>query len=292
MRTILKWTLRVLGAVVGLVALLAAWLWFQAGRKMDRRYEVAVAPVAIPTDPAALAEGKRLATVFCSHCHHDDFGGGAFIDGPLAKVDAPNLTPHAGSTTAGYTDLDWVRTLRHGVRKDARSLLIMPSGSFWHLSDADLGAIVAYLKSAPPVERRTEPRTLRPLGTGLVGAGLFDAEFPGATIDHAAARPPAPEKSPSIAFGDYLVRSFGCHHCHGPEFAGQQPPDPKAAFAPNLTQGGTLRTWNEEFFLQSARARQGKDMPWRSLAAMTDDELRAIWRYLASLPAKATPVQS
>ena len=211
------------------------------------------------------------------------------IDGPLARIDTSNLTPHPGSATAAYTDLDWVRTIRHGVRKDGRSLMIMPSVSFWHLSDADLGAIVAYLKSAPPVERKAEPRTLRPLGIGLVGAGLFDSEFSGAVIDHSAPRPAAPAKEPSIEFGRYLTASFGCYHCHGPEFAGQKPPDPKAPFAPNLTQGGALKEWNEETFLHMARTRPGRDMPWKSLASMTDDELRAVWRYLSSLPPKATP---
>ena len=157
------------------------------------------------------------------------------------------------------------------------------------LSDADLGAIAAYLRSAPPVDRETRERTFTLLGRALIGAGNFDAAFPGFTIDHAAPRPAAPEKTASIAFGDYMVASFGCHHCHGDDFSGRQPGDPASPFAPNLTQGGAMRAWNEETFLQMVGTRQSDHMPWSSLRAMNETELRAIWRYLASLPPQATP---
>jgi mono/diheme cytochrome c family protein len=286
---VLKWVLRIVGGLVGLLALAVGFLVFRSGSKIERKVEVAVQPVAFPADAASLAEGKRLATAFCSHCHKDDFGGGKFIEMPLATLDARNLTPGRGSSVATYTDVDWVRTLRHGVRPDGRSLAIMPSDSFWHLSDADLGAIAAYLKSAPPVDRETRERSFTVLGKALVGAGQFDKDFPGHAIDHAAPRPAAPEKSASIAFGDYLVASFGCYHCHGDDFSGRQPGDPASPFAPNLTQGGAMRAWNEESFLQTVGTRQSAHMPWSSLRAMNETELRAIWRYLAALPAKATP---
>lgn len=292
MRTVLKWALRLVVGLVAIVAVAAAYLWFSANRKMNRTFAVSPAPIAIPTDPVSLAEGKRLATVYCAHCHGENFGGREMIRGPLIDLDTPNLTTHPGSATAGYTDLDWIRTIRHGVKKDGRSLIIMPAGSYWHLSDADLGAIVGYLRTAPPVEGGGRLRELGPLGVGLIGAGVFDKEFPGAVIDHAAARPTPVEKQPTIAFGDYLVRTFGCYHCHGEDFSGRQPPDPKSMFAPNLTQAGTLRSWNEENFVQFSRTRTGEDMPWLALRNMTDDELRAIWRYLASLPAVPTPVES
>ena len=168
----------------------------------------------------------------------------------------------------------------------------MPATSFWRLSDADLGAIVGYLKSAPPIDRAAGRRELNLLGTVLVGAGAFDNEFSGAVIDHAAARPGAPARTVSPELGEYMMQSFGCHHCHGDDFTGRQPPDPKAPFAPNLTQAGALKAWNEELFLQMARTRPGTDMPWSALRAMTDDELRSIWRHLGTLPAKPTPKKS
>jgi len=286
---ILKWALKIVGGLAVLLALVIGFLVWRSGSRIDRKFEVAVETVPIPTDPAALAEGHRLASIYCAHCHKEDFGGGKFIEMPLATLDARNLTRGKGSSTGAYTDADWVRTLRHGVRPDGRSINIMPSDSFAHLSDADLGAIVGYLKGAPPVDRETRERSYTLLGKILVGAGQFDQSFPALVIDPAAPRPAAPDKGVSIAHGEYVVTSFGCRHCHGDDFSGRKPGDPDSPFAPNLTQGGGLRAWNEETFLQMARTRQSEHMPWSGLRAMSDDELRSVWRYLSSLPPKATP---
>ena len=285
----LKWVLRIVGGLVVLLALAVGFLIWRSGSRIDGRYEVALEPVAIPTDAAAIAEGRRLASIYCAHCHQEDFGGGKLVEMPLATVDARNLTPGRGSATASYTDADWARVLRHGIRPDGRSLAIMPSDAFARLSDADFGALVAFFRSVPPVDRETRERTFTVLGKILIGAGQFDHAFPAQIIDHAAPRPAAPEKGSTIAYGEYMVASFGCRHCHGDDFSGRQPGDPASPFAPNLTQGGALRAWNEESFLQMSRTRKSEHMPWSGLRNMNDDELRAVWRYLASLPPKATP---
>jgi mono/diheme cytochrome c family protein len=290
MRRLLKWAVRIVVGIVAVAALAYGFLAFRASGKMEKQYAVTPEQVAIPAaDSAVLAEGRRLANVYCAHCHDSDLGGRRMIDGPLARLDSLNLTAGHGSGVAGYTDADWVRTIRHGVKKDGRSLMVMPSGSFWHLSDEDLGAIVAYLKSAPPVDRDVTARELRPLGTVLVGLGAFDGEFPAAVIDHAAPRPAPPAKGASIAYGEYMVRSFGCTICHGQDLGGQKPPDPESPYAPNLTQAGALRAFNEDSFLGMARTRDTAGMPWSALRAMNDDELRSVWRYLSSMPVVDRP---
>ena len=69
-------------------------------------------------------------------------------------LNAPNLTRGAGGVAAGYSDdAAWVRAIRHGLNPQGRALVIMPSEVFYFLSDEDLGALVAYVKSLPPVER-------------------------------------------------------------------------------------------------------------------------------------------
>ena len=59
---------------------------------------------------------------------------------------------------ATYTEAQWELALRHGVGQDGRALAIMPSGNLNHLSDEDLGAIVAYIKQVPPVDNRHYPK--------------------------------------------------------------------------------------------------------------------------------------
>jgi len=96
-------------------------------------------------------------------------------------------------------------------------------------------------------------------------------------------------------YGQYLVNIAGCQTCHGAELAGGKDPDPAAPSAPNLTPGGELNVWSEADFIQVLRTgitptgRQLSDyMPWKSFGKMSDDELRAIWLYLESLPALET----
>ncbi len=78
-------------------------------------------------------------------------GGADFFNDPaLAVIDAPNLTPGQGGVGAHFSDADWVRAIRHGIDPTGRPLLIMPSRNYYHLSDEDLGKVIAYLKHALP----------------------------------------------------------------------------------------------------------------------------------------------
>ena len=73
-----------------------------------------------------------------------------FIDDPaLGRVIAPNLTRGRGGVGATFSDADFVRAIRHGVDPSGRPLLIMPADDYTHFSDADLGMIIAYVRSLP-----------------------------------------------------------------------------------------------------------------------------------------------
>lgn len=75
------------------------------------------------------------------------------MDGEIGiYLPAPNLTAGKGGIGATYTDADWERAIRHGIGGDNRVLAIMPSNYFSHYSDADLAAVIAYLKTFPPVD--------------------------------------------------------------------------------------------------------------------------------------------
>jgi mono/diheme cytochrome c family protein len=94
----------------------------------------------------AIEEGARLATIYgCHGCHGPGLEGGVMFDQRfMARVVAPNLT----RLSAGYSDLDFVRVLRHGVRPDGRSAIpAMPSPSYAYLTDEDLAQIIAYVRS-------------------------------------------------------------------------------------------------------------------------------------------------
>lgn len=291
MRKVIKWIGLVVGGLVGLIVLALAGLYLSAEFRFNKTYDIAPEPLTIPTDAASLAIGKHWAEIHCQTCHGEDLGGGPFFEDPsLGYVDAPNLTSGKGGIGGTNTDADWVRGIRHGIRQDGISVFIMPSNDFYYLSDADLGGIIAYMKSVPPVDRETRPRNFKPMAKILYALGAFGNLLYAETIQHDA-RPPAPPVGVTVDYGEYLVNAHGCPSCHGPQLNGAQPAEPGAPFAPNLTPGGELVGWSEADFFKALRqgvtpgGRQlGDSMPWRGLGKMTDDELKAVWLYLQAQP--------
>ncbi len=177
-----------------------------------------------------------------------------------------------------------MRAIRHGVDPDGRALMIMPSQNFYYLNDADLGAVIAYLKTLPPVNNELPDPQLSFLPRVLIATGML--KFPAEQIDHST-RPAIPEAGVTKEYGDYLVHIGLCRDCHGDNLAGNT--NPYAPQGVNLTPGGDLGKWDEATFMHVLRTgntpagkRLSIDMPWARFSGMTDDELKAIWLYLAS----------
>lgn len=293
MRRLLRLLLRLGLAALVLVTLLVLAVYLLSERRLSRRYEVTPAALAIPADDAARAEGRRLfASRGCADCHDADFGGKVALDDFLAgTIAGPNLTSGTGGI-GERGDLDLVRAIRHGVAPDGRALILMPSHEFYPLSDAEVGAIIAAIRAAPPVNRANVPVRVGPLMRLLFLLGEVPFVVPAELIDHAAPRPPAPEVAATPAYGAYLANL--CLGCHGPQLSGGPipgvPPDWPAAS--NLTPDPSgLGGWNEADFVRAMRAGIGRDgaaidpvMPWRNFSQMTDLELSALWQHLSALP--------
>ncbi len=92
------------------------------------------------------------------------------IDVPMiARIVAPNLT----AATRRYDDAQLAAMIRHGVRPDGRSMIVMPSEAFVALDDGDLGRIIAFLRTLPAVAGPGASVALRPLGRVGLAAGQF-----------------------------------------------------------------------------------------------------------------------
>ena len=293
MRKFLKWLGISLATLVGAVLVAAAVLVFLGGRKLSAVRTVDAEPVAVPGDPAAIERGAHLARTRCVFCHGDDLGGKKFIDDASFMVlNAPNLTRGPGGVGGTYSDdAAWVRAIRHGVNPHGRALIIMPAEVYYFLSDGDLGDLIAYLKSLPPVDRSWNAPQPGLVAKALFGAGKLDIMLAYLTTDHQAPRPAKPEAGATVATGEYIVRTFGCRNCHGAELSGQQDPGNPAVVAPNITPGGSIAEWSEDDFRTMIQEQESKDMPWVMLRNMTEDEQRALYRYLKSLPARASTGQ-
>lgn len=295
MKRILTYTGLGLVAIVVLIIIAAGIFYTLGNTQLNKVYEVQVTALPLPTDEAALARGKHLVehVSICIECHGPNLAGQVFIDEPaLGQIPAPNLTSGQGGIGQTYTDADWVWALRHGLNQEGKSLIIMPSPIFVGYSDADLSAMIAYLKSIPPVDNEL-PRTLTPLFYLLVGSGQFK-ELVAEQIDHTRSRPAAPVAGVAAAYGQHLATVAGCTSCHGEGLVGRSLDEaaegPPAG--PNLTPGSTLATWSEKEFITAIRTGitpderilNPQEMPWPHFAGMSDQELQALWLYIRSLP--------
>jgi mono/diheme cytochrome c family protein len=231
----------------------------------------------------------------CTGCHAEDLGGTTLIDArPFMRLAAPNLTGGEGGVAPHLDDADWVRAIRHGVGPDGRALAVMPSAAYQHLSDADLGAVIAYLERVPPVNRTGAARSFGPIARIQLAQGKFPL-FRADGIDHAAVRRvSAPPPGITVEYGHYLADIAGCTDCHGPGLSGGPvaAAPPGAPPASNITPAG-IGGWTEADFARALREGRGAAgrrlnelMPYRHLR-LTDDELRAVWRFVRSVQPKA-----
>ena len=295
MKTLFRRGAIALGALVGVLVIAACAVYVMSERHVSRRYVVEAESIPIPIDSISIARGQHLAHAIakCTDCHAKSLGGQVFIDNPaLGRMVAMNLTRGKGGLGATLTDADWIRAVRHGVGHDGRALRIMPSMEYNELSAEDVGAIIAYAKSVAPVDNELPASTLGPVARALLVANklpMFTAE----TIDHTAhVRALAPTVGPTAEYGNYLAHVGGCAACHNPGFSGGKIDvgDPSWPPAANLTPTG-LKAYDEAAFFTALRTgvRPGgtkiKDpMPIAWTKDMTDDEIRAVWAYLKTVP--------
>ncbi len=287
MRRLLKVLTYSIVLVLAAVAAAVAYVYVSTSQRMARTYDVTPPPLDVPVnDAAALERGRFLVhrVSLCVECHGDDLGGKALAEVPASTVWASNLTRGRGGLGATYSDADFVRAMVHGVKKDGRSVIFMPSQDY-KFTKADMGALIAYIRSLPPVDREAAPPEIGFLARALGAAGFFpllSAEY----VDHAKVDfAPEADRSGAVAAGDYVISTAGCRGCHGKALDGVGGmPD-----VANLTPIG-IGSWTEADFtraIREARRPNGTEilpsMP-RIYKELPDEELGQIFAYLKTLP--------
>lgn len=260
-------------------------------------------------DTALRARGESIVrnAAVCGGCHAADpkknpdgplSGGREFRDWRIGIARAANLTPDAATGLGTWSDAEIIRALRNGVRKNGRLLApVMPYDWFHGMSDDDALAVVRYLRSQAPMQNavRQSPNIWFKLGKLL-----FLRPKPPAPVQ-------APPRGATPEYGGYLAQHVAlCADCHTPRtgirqgwdkgrlFAGDATPPKGFPQNPaNLTPDNEtgIGAWSEEDFLRTLHtgvSRRGFTlhpfMPWRYVQRMSDDDLRAIYRYLRTLP--------
>lgn len=299
MKRTLKIVLGVLGGVVGLAVVGGgAFVGVNVHKynaSMERVYEVPVPKVERSSDPAVLARGKHLAEslggCMMGDCHGEDLGGGKSIEvGPLGVFTGPNIS--AGGLGAAYSDGDLFRVIRHGLKKDGRSLRFMPAHEIAWLPDSDVTALISYLRTLPPVQKPNGPMEIGTMAKVLDRYDMIVVDV-ARRIDHD--KPDlAPPPTPTADYGKYIGRL--CTGCHGATLAGGPIPGapPELPIPSNITPDATgLKGWTYEDFdklLTTGIRKNGKKldpfMPVAAIGKMDETEKKALWAYLTSVPPK------
>lgn len=301
----------------------AGWVYTASERALEKRHPVTPSPSLTGARlDGDLERGRHLVTVLaqCTHCHGPDLAGAPLADDPfIGRLHASNLTRGQGGVGAVLSDAEWIAALRQGVSLSGRSLLLMPAAGLAALTDADLAAIVAYVRQVPPVDRVVPARragwlTRLAIATGRA-SGLIAAEEVArretptiggsnarvrfaanaegearATTAANAETAPHSTAQATAEYGEYLVALGSCRVCHLEDLTGGLHPLslPGEPVPPDLTR---LADWTLGDFARAMREGRTPDgrtldrafMPWPAFAGLSDHEVASLWAYLESL---------
>lgn len=275
---------------------------------------------------SAIERGRYLSqhVALCSDCHSprnfeepgfpaiagQEYSGGFYgeredllVDGkklPISHLQASNISQHHEHGIGRWTDGEIARAIREGVNKQGKALFpMMPYPDYRYMSDADMLAIIAYLRSI-------EPREGEAAGVKV----KFPLSLIMRTIPKPLDGPVTASFSDEVERGAYLTRMAGCTHCHSPmvrgtpikgkEFSGGAvhqfegrlagmgmsvgtniTPDPETGIG-NVTDEQWLTMFREGVGIDG-RPMNGF-MPWVFYRGMTDEDLLAILAYLRTYP--------
>jgi mono/diheme cytochrome c family protein len=284
-RTLLRWSGYALAALL-ILALGAAGFVYAASERTARTvYDVPLNVIAVPADSAAIAEGRRLALIRGCYdgCHGKGADGGVFFDQPmLARLVAPNLT----RIVAEQSDTELERVIRQGVRPNGRSTIGMPSAMYYHLTDEDLGAIIAFLRSLPPTDGPATVISLGPLARLGVVLGQYEPQV--RMIDRSVPRARAHQLDDTVAHGRYLALT-SCTECHGGDLRGSRDGGtPTLAIAAAYSPDAFARLMRTGIALGDRELTLMASVARGRFSHFTEGELTALHAYLKTLAAADT----
>jgi mono/diheme cytochrome c family protein len=252
----------------------------------DRR--APVPDVKVAGTPEQIRRGQAIANSFCDACHSKTgtlTGGvdlGEDIAIPIGSFVSANLTP--AGPLSHWSDGEIFRAIRNGLDAEGHWLTIMSYTNAGKLSDDDTKALIAYIRSLPADGQPTVSPLDRfsLLGLVMLGAGMLPQGKPvviGAVT--------APLKGPTLQYGEYILSYQDCRECHGATLSGGV----KGQLGPIGPNLDIVKGWKREEFIATMRTgvdpgghEMSKQMPWRPIGRMDDEELTAVYEYLTHLP--------
>lgn len=285
-----KFILAVPVALVAVIATFALYVHFRFNSHLDAKF---TPPTFTIKDEVASADrdlGKRIFHIRngCVDCHGANLSGAMIMEnGAMGSIRGANLTP---SNLNNWTDEEIATAIRFGIHKSGRSLRFMPSFDYEGLSKGDIAALIAYIRSVPPVSEQPTENKFGPIARVMSVLGKMPIMFPALVTKAEASFAEKPAEAANIQFGEYLAKT--CTGCHGPEYRGGPIPggDPSWPAAANIRLGAE-GNWTEEKFRHliatGVSPISGQTlrppMPVEALKQLNEVEIQALWKYLSTL---------
>lgn len=301
---------KILGIVLGIIILAIAGVAAYIGASGIPSYENEAPELTIEVTPERVTEGARIASMLCASCHRSEdrkLGGKYMADASdFGEIHAANITQHPEYGIADYTDGELAYLFRTGIKKDGQySPPYMPK--FPHLSDEDLASIIAFLRSDHPMVQPSNKETVecKPnfLAKMLTRVAFKPLPYPEKPIS-------APSPTDKVKFGEYLaVGKYDCYQCHSADFKTNNSLNPEQSIgffgggnpipdlegnrimSSNLTMDKEtgIGDWSPAEFTKALKMGIGPDgapvrYPMLPFSQMTDEEAKAIYAYLETLP--------
>lgn len=283
MRKLLRWTGYGVAILLGLALLAALAVWIISWRAIS--YTAAPAPERLARPSAAqLADAPRQARILgCVSCHGEGLRGHRMFHEPgVATVWAPNLTEVA----ARASDQQLAQAIRQGVGVGGRPLWVMPSGLFSRLSDGEVGALIAYVRSLPRGGVRTPETHVGPLGRLGIALGRFQP----APASLERFRTTYPIDTGAEHRAGRRLAANACAECHGSDLSGGTP-GPEAT-APDLAVAAAYDLGQFRTLMRTGVPPGGRDLGLMARVArqdfshLSDEEIAQLHAYLHARAAR------
>jgi mono/diheme cytochrome c family protein len=285
-KAVAKWVGGPVGVVFSLILLVVTVTGARGLITLFSPSSHVVPELKVDPTPERIARGQEIAG-WCAGCHSPNgqipLSGGKNLSDetgmPFGDLYPINLTPAGPLKT--WTDGHIFRAIRHGADEKGNRLPVMASQAVGYLSDEDIHAVIAYLRTQPPVQNETPPPNPSFVAAIMSGAGMLPKR-----PEPAADIIVGPPRGPTSQYGEYMAKWMGCEECHGPNLVGG-----KGGFLPLGPNLRSVKGWTSEGFITAMRTGKtpfGKQMdslqmPWRSLGRMPDADLTALHAYLQTL---------
>ncbi len=277
MRKLFKWVGLGLAGLLALAIASVAIIFLLSEQSLARRHDAL--PERLPEPTAAqLADAPRQARILgCVSCHGEGVRGNLMMEIPnVARVHAPNLTEIA----ARSTDQQLAAAIRQGVGHDGRDLFVMPSPMYSRLSDGEVAALIAWIRSQKRATGATEGFTPGPVGRFAIVTGKI-VPAPAKLEDF---RTQAPIDLGRDHVAGRRIAAIVCSECHGPALFGQKMES--GAEVPDLVLAGAYDLEDFRTLMRTGKGTGGRELGLMSkvsrqdFAHLSDEEIAKLHAYL------------